>query len=167
MDGPGMRCRAWPMIGLIGKRSMTSQISRPLARQTERLSRGEKNNNNNKWKCAEHKVPPHKKDKNRWSLEDVEGVEVLAVALEISQVKDVSISTDPDSPGGPGCNSGLSISPAALVPGSTWPCASLPALQMYLQVPGVWDFPLFSWDVATIYAFSLTPRCIYMDIQRG
>lgn len=41
----------------------------------------------------------------------------------------------------PGCNSGFIDKPCSLVPGYTWPCASLPALQMYLQVPGVWDFP--------------------------
>lgn len=44
-----MRGRAWPMIGLISKWSMTSQISRPLERQTDRLPRGEKNG----WKCAD------------------------------------------------------------------------------------------------------------------
>lgn len=149
-----MRCRAWSMIGLISKWPTTSQIIRPLERQTDRLSRGKKTQQQQLEMCGVQSTATQNRQ-NRWSLEDVEGVEVLAVA---SQVKDVSISTDPDNPGEPPVVIRvLSISPAAwylVILGRAPHCQPCRCTYRY---PGSGISPLFSWDVATIYAFSLTP----------
>lgn len=67
---------------------------------------------------------------------------------------------------GPGTIIRFIDKPCGLVPGSTWPCASLPTLQMYLQVPGSRISPssrtsLGRLFVATIYPCVLRPRYIH------